>query len=83
MGGAWRYRVAKDDKGKLHFVFARYDTSDPNHRCGLTGILNEGDDIEGMRRLAQQLQAACDDPIIPLEEYGDEDADEDTEGDWS
>jgi hypothetical protein len=56
MSGTWRYRVAKDDKeGKLHFVDARYDTVDSTHRCGLLGIINEGNDIEDMRRLAQKL----------------------------
>ena len=67
MGGAWCYRVAKDENNKLHFVFARYDTVNPSHRCGMTGIFNEGNNIEDMRQLARSLLAACDDPVIPLE----------------
>jgi hypothetical protein len=81
MGACWRYRVAKD--GKLHFVFARYHSSDPDYRCGLTGILNEGRDIEDMRQLAQMPLQACDEPIIPLEERGHEvDPDEDDDSLW-
>jgi hypothetical protein len=76
--GAWRYRVAKDGKeGKLHFVYARYDTVDPNRRRGMIGIFNEGNDVADMRQLAQQLLAACNEPIIPLEEYRDEGSEED------
>lgn len=78
MGAFWCYRVAEDETdGKLHFVYARYRSDDPSYRCGLLKIINEGTDIEDMRRLAQQLLAACDEPIIPLEEYGDEEEDED------
>jgi hypothetical protein len=70
MGGAWRYRVARDDKGKLHFVFARYDVAEPGERRGMVGgIFNEGDTIEDMRRLIRELEAACDTPIINLNQY--------------
>lgn len=77
MGGVWRYRVAKDEKeGKLHFVYARYRSSNPTYRCGLTSIFNEGNTVEELRQLAEMLLKACDEPIIPLEEYGDENDDE-------
>lgn len=80
---AWRYRVAKDDKGKLHFVFARYDTTDTYARIGLiAGIaLNEGDSIDDMRRLAQWLMRACDEPVISMAEREDEPHDEEMDGD--
>ena len=82
MGGVWRYRVAKDEReDKLHFVYARYRSDSPNRRCGLIKIMNEGVDIEEMRRLAHQLLAACNEPIIPLEEYGDEGEDDEEEDD--
>jgi hypothetical protein len=83
MGACWRYRVAKDEKdGKLHFVYARYRSDDPTYRCGIVGIVNEGGSIEDMRQLAQSLLQACEEPIIPLEERGDEaDPDEDEDPD--
>jgi hypothetical protein len=77
MGGVWRYRVPKDaENNKLHFVYARYRSEDPSRRCGLTDILNEGNSLEDLGRLAQQLLAACDAPIIPLEEFGEEGSEE-------
>jgi len=83
MGGAWRHRVARDDEGKLHFVFARYDTTDPRQRRGMIGgVFNEGATIDEMKTLARDLLRACDDPIISMLEYehegsDDEDDDED------
>ena len=84
LGGFWQYRVARDDAGRLHFVYARYRPEDERYRCGLIqGILNEGRDIEDMRRLAQQLLCACAEPIISMAEYGQEgDSDSDDEGSW-
>lgn len=78
---AWRYRVAKDDKGKLHFVFARYDTTDPYARCGLiAGIaFNEGNSIDEMRDLARMLMQACDEPAISMAEFEIEPHDNDEE----
>lgn len=83
MSGAWRHRVARDDKGRLHFVFARYDVVDPYQRTGMTGIFNEGADLDAMRRLAADLARACDEPIISSVEKEREpgDDDEDDEGD--
>jgi hypothetical protein len=70
----WRYRVAQDDAGKLHFVFARYRPEDMQCRCGLIPtILNEGRNIEDMRQLARQLLCACKEPVIPMTEHGWED----------
>jgi hypothetical protein len=66
----WRYRVARDDSGKLHFVFARYRPEDLQCRCGLLpSIFNEGRTIQEMQWLAQQLLDACEEPIIPMTEY--------------
>jgi hypothetical protein len=82
MGSIWRYRVVKDEEaGKLRFVAARYRSEAPTDRRGLAGILNAGDDIEDMRRLARQLLAACDEPVIPMEAEGDEGGDEAEEED--
>ena len=78
MGGWWQYRVARDTEGKLHFVFARYRADDPRQRCGMFGgIFNEGVTIEEMRRLARELSAACDNPIIDMTEYGREPGEDD------
>lgn len=80
--GAWRPRVARDDKGKLHLVYARYDDGDPYARCGMasiSGVFNEADTIDQMKRYAQRLVEACGEPIIPMEEYGIEPNDEDEE----
>jgi hypothetical protein len=77
--GAWRYRVAKDDNNKLHFVFARYDDVDRHVRRGIVpGVaLNEGNTVDDMRRLAQSLLAACNEPIISLEPNAVEPHDDD------
>jgi hypothetical protein len=76
---AWQHRVARDSKGKLHFVFARYSASDPRRRCGMIGgIFNEGTTLEDMRSLVRELDAACNNPIIDMTEDGfepDEDDD--------
>jgi hypothetical protein len=82
---AWRHRVARDCDGKLHFVFARYDTSDPRYRCGMLDIFNEGSTLDDMRRLVHELEAACNHPIIEMTETGfesDEDADEDEDANF-
>lgn len=82
--GVWRYRVAKD-KGKLRFVFARYDTTDMYARRGLiAGIVNEGDSINDLRILAQMLIRALDEPVIGMAEFEDEPHDDDDDDDeWA
>lgn len=80
---AWRHRVARDEKGKLHFVCARYDTADPRQRCGMTGIWNEGGTLDDMRQLVRELGAACNDAVINMTEYElepGEDGDDEDEG---
>lgn len=81
---AWCPRVARDEDGKLHFVYARYRPEDMRQRCGMVGIggvFNDGKTIEDMRRLAQQLLNACDQPIINMTEYEYEPAEEGDEED--
>jgi hypothetical protein len=68
---AWRPRISRDDEGKLHFVYARYDDADSYQRCGMTGIggvFNKGASIEDMRHFARSLPHACDEPIISMTE---------------
>jgi hypothetical protein len=77
----WRHRVAMDADGALHFVFARYDDVDEYYRCGMSGILNTGNTVEEMRRLAAALDAACDEPVIPMEPHGQEPSDVDEDED--
>jgi hypothetical protein len=76
-------RVARDERGKLHFVTARYRPEDMRQRCGMVGInlFNEGNTIEQMRAFAQSLLEACDRPIIAMTEYEYEPADDDEDED--
>lgn len=73
MGALWRHRIARDDKGKLHFVYARYRSDDLGYRCGMyPNINNTGNSVEDMRQLVHELEAACRDPVIEMTETGDE-----------
>jgi hypothetical protein len=67
----WRYRVAKDDKGKFRFVTARYDDVDEYARRGLIPQIahNYADTVDQLRWLARQLLAACDQPVISMAEF--------------
>lgn len=76
---AWLHRVARDDKGELHFVAARYRPEDMRQRCGMGPIFNSGKSLDDMRNLARQLLEACDKPIINLTEYEYEEGDDDDE----
>lgn len=80
MGGAWTHRVVRDEKGKLHFACVRFRPLESTI-SGATGIWNEGNDIDGLRRLAQELLDACDLGIIDLQSGEDPDADDDDDED--
>lgn len=87
--GVWRPRIARDDEGKLHFVYARYDDVDSYQRCGMTGIgglFNEGASIKDMESFARGLLAACNEPVISMTEHereppSEDDDDEESEED--
>ena len=77
---AWCPRVARDEKGRLHFVYARYRPEDMRQRCGMVGIdsvFNDGATIDDLRSFAEQLLDACDRPIINMTAYEYEDAEDD------
>jgi hypothetical protein len=75
MGAAWRHRVARDEEGTLHFVYARYRSDSPGYRSGMTSPLLAGETIDEMREHARSLIAACDEPIISTAEQEDESGD--------
>ena len=79
MGAAWRHRVARDEKGTLHFVYARYRSESPEYRSGMTGPCLAGETIDEMREHARNLLAACDEPIISTAEQEDESGDDEDE----
>jgi hypothetical protein len=81
MGAAWRHRVARDEKGILHFVCARYRSESPEYRSGITGPWLAGKTIDEMREHARSLLAACDEPIISTAEHEDESGDYDEDED--
>jgi hypothetical protein len=66
-----RYRVPKDDKGKFHFVTARYDDVDEYARRGLIPEVahNYAGTVDQLRWLARQLLAACDQLVISMAEF--------------
>jgi hypothetical protein len=63
MGGAWSHRLVRGEDGKLHFAYVRFRHMESSV-SGTVSIMNEGDDVDDMRRLAQELLAACDRGII-------------------
>jgi hypothetical protein len=79
MGGVWRPRVARTDKGQLIFVHARYDVVDPAERRGMiiaAKPLGGATTIEEMKSFTVRLRKACEEPIISTAEYEREEEDD-------
>lgn len=71
MAGAWRHRVVKDEKGRLHFAALRFRPLE-NTPSGIVSIFNDGANIEDMRQLTLELLAACDERIIDADHLTDD-----------